>query len=373
MSLTLAQLLTEHWPAHAQAHRSKLSTAHYRAVRAVLSCRTPALGGQLYRCQKCQKLHFAYHSCNHRSCPQCGSMDQQIWTAKREAQLLPGVPYYLITFTLPDTLRPSCLAHPRSLYSLLLTESAGALRDVVHTKTGADTIAITSVLHTWGRQMQYHPHVHCVVPAIGYQNDTDQLIEPKNSDKFLVHFRPLAARFRSRIESALRERYPDIYNQLSTEARRSLGPKTQWNVQLQPVGKGHTAIRYLARYVHRSAFHPSRLLGYDKKGKVMLRWKCSLTDKVGVLHLSPPEFIRRWLIHVLPKRFTRVRHYGFASSAAKRVRLRIRWLLGACLDPQPVLPELEPFRCPSCSGLLKLEASILPIRAPRGPPITRCR
>ncbi len=371
MANEFAELLGEHWPGYARAHAAHLHADHYRAARAALECRTPALGSRLYRCGDCQRLHFAYHSCNHRNCPQCGALDQQVWSAKQEARLL-AVPYFMVTFTLPQQLRSLCLGQPKVLYDLMLRCSAAALRDVVATKTKTPDARIgsTAVLHTWGRKMQYHPHVHHIVPALAYDPKNDRLIHPDN-DTFLVHFRPLAARFRSLLHSALEEQHPGIYQNLTRDQRRALAAKTKWNVQLQPVGRGKTALRYLARYVQRSAFAPSRLLGYanDGSGSVLLQWTSSSTGKSGVLKLHPHEFLRRWLLHVLPKGFTRVRHYGYLSSAAKKTRLRLRMLLGATLDePPPRLPEVQPFVCDHCGGALKFIGESERPQPARGPP-----
>ena len=366
MSLSLAELLAQHWCAYARAHRATLSTAHYRAVRRVLACRTPELGGRLYRCGDCHTPHFAYHSCNHRSCPQCGSIDQQQWSAKQEARLLPA-PYFLVTFTLPAELRSLCLAHPKDLYDLLLRESAAALRDVIATKHHGGEVGLTSVFHSWGRQLQHHPHVHCIVPGLVYDPKNDRVTRPDN-DTFLVHYRPVAERFRSRVQSALEKHHPDLYAGLTPEARRSLSPRQNWNVQIQAAGSGKSAVRYLARYVQRSALGPKRLTGYDNQGRVRLHWTSSQTGKSAVMTLHPHELIRRWLIHVLPKGFTRVRHYGFQSSAAKRTRLRVRLLLGAGFEPDVIPVAPEPFRCPSCGGALKFLCEIPRATSPRGPP-----
>lgn len=369
MALTLAELLGEHWAHYARAHRQHLCAAHYRAVRSVLACRTPAMGARLYRCSGCAKNHFAYHSCNHRSCPQCGARDQQVWTARQEARLLP-VPYFMVTFTIPEELRSLCHAHPDVLYDLLLRESAGALRDVIATNYQGARCGFTSVLHTWGRQVQHHPHLHLIVPAISYHPETGQLIYPKKDD-FLVHYSPLAERFRSRIFSALKNQHPEIYEDLSPTQRQILSPAKTWNVQLQHVGRGKPALRYLARYVQRSAFSAKRLLGYDAQGRVRLRWTCSTTKRTTVMTLHPHEFIRRWLLHVLPKGFTRVRHYGFLSSAARKIRLLIRAKLGEFGEPAPELPEIAPFTCDCCGGELTFIREIAPIRPVRGPPPKR--
>lgn len=366
MALDLTELLGEHWASYAHTHRQRLCAAHYRAVQRVLACRTPEMGGRVYRCGGCNKNHYAYHSCNHRSCPRCGALDQQIWTAKQEARLLP-VPYFLVTFTIPAELRTLCQQHPATLYDILLRESAGALQDIIATKYHGARSGFTSVLHTWDRKIGHHPHLHLIVPAIAFHPQTRQLTRPAK-DTFLIHFLPLAARFRSRLHTALRNHHPDIYQQLTPKQRHVLSPAKTWNVQLQPAGQGKTALRYLARYVQRSAFGAKRLLGYDAHRNVRLRWTCSNTGRTRVITLHPHEFIRRWLLHVLPKGFTRVRHYGFLSSAARKTRLLIRLKLGEFGEPLPQLPEPIPFTCESCGGELTFLREIAPIRFMRGPP-----
>jgi hypothetical protein len=249
----------------------------------------------------------------------------------------------------------------------MLRESAAALQDVIATKHGGARGGFTSVLHTWGRQVQHHPHVHVIVPAVALHPVTGRLVRPAKDD-FLVHFRPLAARFRSRLHDSLKNDHPDIYQQLTAAQRRTLSPAKTWNVQFQPVGQGKTALRYLARYVRRSAFSSKRLLGYDAAGDVRLAWTSSADGKTGVLPLSPHELIRRWLLHVLPKGLPRIRHYGFLSPAAGKTRLKVRAMLGEFSEPLPQLPALEPFACPHCGGELTFLRDIAPVRIPRGPP-----
>lgn len=368
MAITLSDVLTEHWESYAHSHRSELSAAHYRAVRCVLSCRTAVMGGRLYRCGCYRRYHYAYHSCNHRSCPKCGALDQQIWAAKQEAKLLP-VPYFMVTFTLPDSLRYLCLAYPAILYDLMIRESAAALQDVVATKYKGGRLGILSVLQSWGRQIQHHPHIHCIVPAVVFDDENLRLKHPPKGE-FLVQYRPLAARFRSRIYTALKEQHPEIFSALTPEAREALRPGKQWNVDLQPVGKGVTALRYLAAYVRRSAFSEKRLLGYDRSGRLRVKWKCSETGATQVMALHPHEFIRRWLLHVLPKGFARIRYYGYLASAATRSRIKVRLLLGEGAEPEAQLPLLEAFACQHCGEDLKFVAKIPRVHSvfERGPP-----
>jgi hypothetical protein len=277
------------------------------------------------------------------------------------------VPYFMVTFTLPAQLRPACLAHPKELYDLILKQSAQALQDVIATKHRGAKAGFTSVLHSWGRQLQHHPHVHSIVPAVAWQAAERRLMMPKHDD-FLVHFRPLAERFRNLLGKALREEHPDIFAPLPPAAKAVFGSGATWNVQVQPVGRGKSAVRYLARYVKRSAIGPKRLIGYDAAGNIRLHWTSSQSGQTGIMTLSPDELIRRWLIHVLPKGFSRVRHYGFMSSAAVRTRQIIRLHLGADPSPVPELPDPSPHTCPDCGGELTFLRELAPVRLMRGPP-----
>ncbi len=364
MSLTLAQILGDHWQAYAAENHAHLCTAHYRAVRGALACRTPALGGQAYRCRDCGRDHSAYHSCNHRNCTQCGARDQQEWSARQEARLLP-VPYFMVTFTVPEALRATCRRHPAELYDLLLKESAAALQDVLRTKLGG-TGGFTSILHTWTRQLQHHPHIHIIIPGTAYDKKT-RTLKPTAKPDFLVHGAALAARFRNRLEIALREGHPEIHAALTPAQKTAFTHDSKWVSDVLHVGTGKSALRYLARYVRRSALTDRRILGYDKDGKVRVSWTCSDTGKRGILTLHPHELIRRWLLHVLPRGFTRLRHYGFMAGAARETRLRVRALLGQIGEPAPDIPEREPFRCEHCQGELAPAGKIEPVRK-RGPP-----
>lgn len=364
MALTLAEVLNDHFKSYAEQH--PVNAAHYQAVRAVLSCRTPAMGGHLYACSGCSKKHFAYHSCNHRSCPQCGSADQALWSAKQEAKLLPDTTYYMITFTVPAELRACFLVEPKLAYDGLMKASANALKDVVATKYKGATAGFISVLHTWGRKIQHHPHVHCIVPAVAFDPVKEDIIKSKKESKFLIHFKPLAQRFRTLMREMLQEIEKSTDFKLSKEARIALSPTTTWNVQVKAVSEGKTALRYLARYVRRSAFSPKRLLGYDENGSVRVSWTDSNTGKKSVMILHPHELIRRWLIHVLPKGLIRVRHYGFLSPAAKETRLLIRALLGEIGEPEVQIPDFlnQPHKCCECGCELTLIKTFKRIRPP---------
>jgi len=361
MPLTLAEVLRDHWPGFAQRHRPRLAAAHYRAVRAVLACRTPVLGGHVWRCPCCKhSAHYVYHSCNHRSCPECGSLDAQKWTANQEARLLPDTPYFLITLTVPDSLRGVCKAHPAILYDLLLREAARAAKDLCLSKLGGWP-GFIAVLHTWGRRMQHHPHIHIVVPGVVLA--ADGTLRHPNKRDFLIHGNPLAARFRNRLELALRQNHPAIHTALTQRHPQIF--QIKWVADVLHTGSGRPALRYLARYVFRSALGPRRILGYDQHGRIRLLCHDSGTNQPRVIALDPDTFLKRWLTHVLPNGFVRVRHYGWLSGAARKTRLRVRALLCGQLDePKPVPPATPIPRCQHCGAAMTLLGSV----EPRGPP-----
>ena len=247
--VSLAEVLLRHWPEYQRQFGAAILASHRRAVQAIISCRTPALGGEIYRCARCGQQHFVYHSCHHRACPQCGQAEAAEWIEHRKLKLLP-VPYYLITFTVPEGLRAWLRSHQRLGYGLLLKESAATLQDVASRKKylGAQ-LGHLSVLHTWGRQLQFHPHVHCVVPAGGLRPDGLRWCQPPSPDFFLPQ-RVLAARFRTRLKTALQTQpqgatiAPAVWHQ-------------NWVVDVQPVGSGKAALAYLSAYVYHTALGPN--------------------------------------------------------------------------------------------------------------------
>lgn len=362
--MRLAEILDEHWAAYVEhvggLHRVPLE--HRRAVEAVLSCRTPRLGGSSHRCSDCGKVHFAYHSCNHRACPQCGGYDQRQWANKQEARLLP-VAYYMVTPTVPEELRHLFLFAPREAYAILFEAASGALRDLCRNTRhlGAEP-GFLAVLHTWTREMLHHPHVHLIVPAVGLRPGGCSIAHPKYDD-FLVPWRPLIDRIRNLFFEALAERHPGLHARVDAKVWR-----TQWRINCKNVGRGKTALRYAAAYICKSAFTERRLQGYDRDGRILLRCKNSDTGIWRTIPLEPVEFIRRWLIHVLPKGFVRVRHYGWLSSAAHKALRRVRHLLGLGAQTKAEKILLPPLCCPHCDGRLEALGKIPP---QRGPPLHR--
>ena len=343
--IPLAAVLRRHWPAYERQYRARLLPSHRRAVAALLSCRTPALGGQLYRCG-CGQEHYAYHSCNHRACPRCGHADATEWLDRQRRKLLP-VPYYLVTFTVPAQLRPVIRSHQKDLYPLLLRESAGTLRDIArdHKDLGAQ-IGLLAVLQTWTRDLRYHPHVHCVVPGGGLSPDRLRWVSPKREGYFLPQT-VLARRFRTRLRQALRQHHPQLYVQI---------PRTAWALDwvadVQPVGTGEPALKYLAAYVYRTALSAERILTDD--GQTITFAYRDNQGRPGTVRLSPERFLHRFLQHVLPRGLQRIRHFGFLSAAATAQWQRVL----ALLDWKPLPRILPPPRpqplCPTCQKPMAL-------------------
>ena len=344
----LAELLRRH-PGAARSPEQR------RAVRAILSCRTASQGGHLYRCAPCAKLEFAYHSCHHRACPQCGALPAADWLEQRKLRLLP-VPYFLLTFTVPEELRVFFKAEPKLGYDLLFAVTSQALREVALTKLGGEAAAL-GVLHTWSRQLVFHPHVHYIVPGGFLSENQLRWVRLKNPN-FLLPEKVLSRRTRSLFRAALQER-PELLAQVPAAVWRK-----EWIVNTQPVGSGEKALAYLAAYVQRTALSSQRIVK-EENGRTTFKYRQSETGAWKLLTLETPEFLRRFLQHVLPAGFHRVRYFGWWSPAAKKKWDRILALLDWSAGARP--PQRPPWikTCPCCGKPMQRIGQL-----PRGPPAT---
>lgn len=360
--MELAAILEAHWPRFvAQQQRHRIHPAQHDAVAAVCACRTAALGGQRYDCADCRRMRFAYHSCNHRACPKCGAHEQHDWAAAQEAKLIPGVPCFMLTFTLPEQMRPFARQHQRWFYDAMFEAMSTTLKDFAQDKRHLGGMAgFTAVLHTWTRQLQYHPHLHVIMPGLALRDDGLRVFRAKGA-KFLFPVKALGAAFRNRLQDIIlrhdREQGSRHHTQLDPKVWR-----LAWVVDSRGVGDGRHALRYLARYVSKSALSEQRLLGYDEHGNVRLNCQSSATGQWSIITLSPHEFIRRWSQHVLPKGLMCVRHYGYWSAAAKAKLERLRHLLS--ITP-PTTSNQEPKnkepRCPCCGKAMHPRGRIEPL------------
>lgn len=368
--MTLASILEAHWPRYVatsqQQQRHRIHPAQHDAVAAVCACRTAALGAQRYHCDDCAQTRFTYHSCNHRACPKCGGADQHEWAAAQEAKLIPGVPCFMLTFTLPEQMRRFARQHQRWFYDAMFAAMSCTLKDFAQDQRHLGGMAgFTAVLHTWTRHMQYHPHLHVIMPGIALREDGLKVFRAKGA-KYLFPVKALAAAFRHRLGNIIlqhdREEHTRHHAQIDPQAW-----KQPWVIDSRGVGDGVHALRYLARYVSKTALCESRLLGYDEHGHIRLNCQSSATGQWSVTTLTPHEFIRRWSQHILPKGHVRVRHFGWMSAAAKAKRERLRHLLGHATPTGSQTENREQGsensrpRCPCCGKEMHLRGRIEPL------------
>jgi hypothetical protein len=342
-----------------------LSPQQRRALWAITHCRTPALGGQLFDCQ-CGRQHFAFHSCNHKACPQCGSAANAKWV-QREQRKLVQAPYFLVTFTLPAQLRGCFFGpHAREAYDLFFRAASGALCEKLATDKGlrAAIHGFTAVLHTWNQQLGFHPHLHCLVPGVGL-NPRGKLVRVKNPD-FLLYLEPLQGAFRQHFHRLLKQHHWQV--------DRTVWDK-DWGVHIQAAGSGRTALKYLGTYVARTAINDARLLNVTDSS-VTFRWKNRAQgNRRETATIPGVEFVARYLRHVLPRGLRSIRYYGFAHPAAKANRLRVQFHTGLAVEfgatPPPADAHSHPPRCAGCGKPLRLVLHLMAPYQERGPPPLR--
>jgi hypothetical protein len=348
---TLAEVFATHWPAYAQDHCAQLAAPHYRAARAILSCRTAEKGMVRRVCAGCGAVHVAPLSCGHRACPQCGTAQARQWEARRAAKLLP-VPHFLVTLTVPEELRPLLRGKPG--YDAMFCAAAVALRQSVGAHLGGEP-GWTSVLHTWTRQLAAHPHLHLIVAGCVVSKE-GALRRVKRRD-FLVPYALLAARWRDALQATLQAAAASApaFSALLAQIPETTWTR-RWVVDLLPVGRGEKALTYLARYVQKTALDAARLVRFDAES-VTIAWRERPKhpgERRGIARQTPltaEEFLRRFLQHILPSGFQRVRHGGFYSAAAKEKYSRLAALLGHRAPP-PVEPwEMH---CEQCGGVMQV-------------------
>ena len=366
----LAQLITSHGKTFLKQHPQPLQ--NIRTLLAIRDCRTPALGGQKYRCSCCNKELFAWHSCRNRHCPKCQAVNREKWIWSRERELLP-VPYFHVVFTLPDGLNHLAINHPAEVYNALFRAAWNTIEafSTDHKHLGAKT-GMTAVLHTWGQNLSLHPHLHCIIPAGGITNN-GQWKQAKNKGKYLFPSQAMARVFRAKYVKELRSKGIKIPQLV---AKRLF--KVNWVVYAkQPFLGPKQVIEYLGRYTHKIAISNNRIKAIDKNGNVRFTWKdYRHGNQKKLMTLKGHEFLRRFCLHILPSGFVRIRHYGMLSSRNKSTllnRARDCFEQEHWVKPDPdlwktlVLQRLNfnPNSCPFCKeGVLEVVQTIQPVRGP---------
>jgi Putative transposase/Transposase zinc-binding domain len=371
-------------PAYRASHAGHLSLHQLKVMSAIEHCRTAVMGGHVEACTDCGHWRVAYNSCRNRRCPRCQGAAARTWLAAREADLLP-VGYFHVVFTLPAKIADIALQNKAAVYGLLFQAASETMSTIAaDPKHLGARIGITAVLHTWGSALTHHPHLHMIVPGGGMSPDGSRWISSRPA--FLLPVRVLGKLFRRlfliRLMALLDVGRLAFYGSLAHLADRRaflrhLSPvrKKNWVVYAKPPFAGPEAVlAYLSRYTHRVAISNSRLLRFDKDG-VTFRYKDYRrdgADRQQIMTISADEFVRRFLLHVLPKGFHRIRHYGLLAGATRKTRLdHARRLLGVTPpsdDDTPDEPaDVRPL-CPCCGGPMVVIETFERWSQPRAPP-----
>jgi hypothetical protein len=383
-SIEVADIFRAAGPTYRAAHAGHLSLHQLKVMSAIEHCRTAALGGHVEACEDCGHWRIAYNSCRNRHCPKCQGAAARTWLAERKADLLP-VGYFHVVFTLPAEIAAIAFHNKALVYDLLFRAAAETMLTIAADPRHLGArIGITAVLHTWGSAMTHHPHVHMIVPGGGIARDGERWIESRPA--FLLPVRVLGKLFRRLFLTRLMELHSKdrlgFFGTLAPLADqraflRHLAPvrKKRWVVYAKPPFAGPEAVlAYLSRYTHRVAISNRRLVAFDETG-VTLRYKDYRRDgpeRQSVMTLSADEFIRRFLLHVLPRGFHRIRHYGLLASSSRKANLaRARAFLEVPMPPLDVAIE-EPVDlrppCPCCGGHMIIIETFERWRQPRAPP-----
>ena len=381
--LEVAHIFRSAGPAYRAAHAGHLSLGQLKVMTAIEHCRTPALGGHVEACTDCGHWRVAYNSCRNRHCPKCQGATARTWLAEREADLLP-VGYFHVVFTLPAEVAAIAFHNKAALYDLLFKAASETMLTITaDPKHLGARIGITTVLHTWGSAMTYHPHVHMIVPGGGIAPGGTRWISSRPA--FLLPVRVLGKLFRRLFLTRLLQLHDAgrlaFFGSLAPLADRRaflqhLAParKACWVVYAKPPFAGPQAIlAYLSRYTHRVAISNRRLLGFDEAG-VTFRYKDYRRgdpDRQQVMTLATDEFIRRFLLHVLPRGFHRIRHYGLLAGSGRKDNLaQARRLLSAPIADAAVPDEVAEVRppCPCCGGRMIVTEVFARWCQPRAPP-----
>jgi hypothetical protein len=384
-SLELADILRRHGATYREAHAGHLSRSQRRVMAAIEACRSAALGGHVEQCDSCGRLRIAYNSCRNRHCPKCQGLARAEWLADRQAELLPA-PYFHVVFTVPAPIAEIALQNKATVYDILFRAAAETLRRIAADPKhlGAE-IGCVAVLHTWGQTLLHHPHVHCLVPGGGPSADGTRWIACRRG--FFLPVRVLSRLYRrlflSHLQAAFDAGQLAFHGRLARLADPAafaacLRPlrTVPWVVYAKrPFGGPQQVLAYLGRYTHRVAIANSRLVGLDE-GRVSFLWRdYRHPEKRKVMTLDADEFIRRFLLHVLPDGFHRIRHYGFLANGHRAAKLaQCRALLGGPEPARPAAsgggdrePDREPDRpltgrslpvCPCCGGRM-IEIAII--------------
>ncbi len=390
LKLEVADVFRAFGQTYRTTHQGHLSLAHHKVMSAIEHCRTSVLGGHVLQCPECHHSQIAYNSCRNRHCPKCQTSSAKRWLEARQTELLP-VEYYHLVFSLPADIADLAYYNKDVMYGILMKTAAKTLLTIAKDKKhlGAQ-VGVTFVLHTWGSAMTHHPHVHGIVPGGGLSLDGEQWLSCKKG--FFLPVRVLSRLFRRLYLTRLEEAYQQGKLQFFGGSQRLEGEhefsawlnkhrKMEWVVYAKrPFAGPNAVLKYLARYTHRVAIANSRLVSMNKR-RVSFHWKnyrVKAQQRQRTMQLGHDEFIRRFLLHVLPSGFHRIRHYGLVANVGRKRNLKqARLLLGVSESEPPEQREKtdateiehsQTFTCPKCQSPMVIIELLVGINYPRAPP-----
>jgi predicted RNA-binding Zn-ribbon protein involved in translation (DUF1610 family) len=353
----MADIVCQYGTEYLNKFSESILPSHRKALNHIASCRTPVMGGQKYLCKTCNQFHYSYHSCRDRHCPKCQNDRIDEWLEK-QFELLLSVPYFMATITVPENLRPVFRSNQKIMYHFFFRASAQAIMLLAQDKRflGAD-IGMMGILQTWTRQLVYHPHIHFLIPGGGIRKDRWKYSGPN----FLVHVKPLSRLIRRLFRESLKQ--TDLFNQVPQSVW-----KQEWICHIEPVGNGEAVLKYLAPYVYRVAISDRNILS-ARNGRVTFRFKEQNNKSFRYCTLDAHEFLRRFLQHVLPKGFVKIRYFGFLATKKREALNHIKELIGmglSCKSPSYPKKSKKPMTCPDCGNVLIF---VCELPRYRGPPL----
>jgi putative transposase/transposase-like zinc-binding protein len=357
---TVAEIVRRYGGAYLEKFGKRVPIEHQKVLGMIARCRTGELGTVVYRCEHCRRTHSMGRSCGNRHCPTCQQHHTKAWLEDQTSRLLP-CPYFLLTFTLPASLRLFVRSHQQACYGAMFRASSATIRTLAADPKyiGSSNGGFFGVLHTWGRTLEYHPHIHYVVPGGGVSDDGTKWLSSRAD--FLIPVKAASAVYREKFREEMRR-----------EGLLAQIPMTVWQeawvVDSQAVGDGRQALKYLAPYVFRVAISDRRITaiapGPDGLGQVAFTYRKSGSQRWREMTVTAEEFLRRFLCHVLPCGFQKVRHYGFAAATKRKSYEEIRWLvtlvagmlfLLSSADLKPARQPCRP-RCAECGSMMNIIA-----------------
>jgi len=364
--MEIAEIFKKNIAEYLKKSGRKIPANHLKVIKAIINCRTPMMGGDVYYCENCEKYDYSYHSCRNRHCPKCQSNNSQEWLAKQIEKLLP-VNYFLVTFTIPEELHFLCRSNQKLFYPIIFEAASEALKTLLNDPQWAGgKSGFVAVLHTWTRQLLYHPHTHFIVPGGAFDTERNQW--NKAQHKFLIPVLALSDIFRAKFRDLLEKENPQIFEQI----HENIWKEKEFVTHSKSVGKGDKALKYLSKYLYKIAISNNRIIKYENE-KVTFKYKPSGTNETKYQTVTAIKFMRRFLQHVLPDDFHKIRYFGFLSAGGKKTFEKIQKYFDVKKD-KSILPQKSEFIkrereiCPNCKTKMVHLASIL--RKTRAPPIS---